>query len=242
MKHHYYFCKNFSGSSHLIPHSSHKCAAFTLAEVLITLGIIGVVAALTMPSFMAHYKAKVLEAQFKKASSTLTNATLKLIDQGLSPYDLTSEELIEQYAKVLNASKYSDNLFCERRYYVILKTLTGNSGAVTVFTAPGMMLNDGSLVIVGRKRGDLLWINVDINGPIKGPNQVGHDLHVFAINANNNLIPLSGGHDTRQCTMNSTDHWGNDIYVGYGCTGYALMNKNPDGDGDYWYNFLKTAK
>ena len=30
-----------------------------------------------------------------------------------------------------------------------------------------------------------------------------------------------------------------DTYLGYGCTGYAVMNKNPDGDGDYWHDFLK---
>ena len=36
--------------------SLKKRAAFTLAEVLITLGIIGVIAAITMPSVIGHYK------------------------------------------------------------------------------------------------------------------------------------------------------------------------------------------
>ena len=40
--------------------------AFTLAEVLITLGIIGVVAALTIPSLINNYKAKRLHTQFLK--------------------------------------------------------------------------------------------------------------------------------------------------------------------------------
>ena len=47
-----------------------KKVAFTLAEVLITLGIIGVVAALTLPTVIKHYKAKVLETAFKKVSQT----------------------------------------------------------------------------------------------------------------------------------------------------------------------------
>ena len=47
-----------------------KKFAFTLAEVLITLGIIGVVAALTLPTVIKHYKAKVLETAFKKVSQT----------------------------------------------------------------------------------------------------------------------------------------------------------------------------
>ena len=38
--------------------------AFTLAEVLVTLGIIGVVAALTMPTLMANHQKAVQKAQF----------------------------------------------------------------------------------------------------------------------------------------------------------------------------------
>jgi len=52
--------------------------AFTLAEVLITLGIIGVVAALTIPTLMANYQ-KVQEiAGLKKAYAEITEA-LKLM-------------------------------------------------------------------------------------------------------------------------------------------------------------------
>ena len=48
--------------------------AFTLAEVLITLGIIGVVAAMTMPALIHSYQQKVLQVQFKKFYSTFSNA------------------------------------------------------------------------------------------------------------------------------------------------------------------------
>ena len=48
--------------------------AFTLAEVLITLGIIGVVAAMTMPSIINIYKQKVFNNQFRKVYNTLSNA------------------------------------------------------------------------------------------------------------------------------------------------------------------------
>ncbi len=47
--------------------------AFTLAEVLITLGIIGVVAALTMPSLIANIQDKILESQAKKARNRVAN-------------------------------------------------------------------------------------------------------------------------------------------------------------------------
>ena len=48
--------------------------AFSLAEVLITLGIIGVVAAMTLPSFITRYKIKVHEAQFKVADEMIQEA------------------------------------------------------------------------------------------------------------------------------------------------------------------------
>ena len=46
---------------------------FTLAEVLITLGIIGVVAAMTLPTLISNYQKRVYENQLKKAASVLSN-------------------------------------------------------------------------------------------------------------------------------------------------------------------------
>lgn len=50
--------------------------AFTLAEVLITLGIIGVVAAITMPTVMANVQKTILKNQFKSAYSKFSQAVL----------------------------------------------------------------------------------------------------------------------------------------------------------------------
>ena len=52
-------------------------SGFTLAEVLITLGIIGVVAALTLPSVIQSYKKQVTVNQLKKAYSTLGQVAQK---------------------------------------------------------------------------------------------------------------------------------------------------------------------
>ena len=62
--------------------------AFTLAEVLITLGIIGVVASLTLPSVVAHYKEKVLVTQVQKAYSEMQNA-LKMYSAQNNCSDIT---------------------------------------------------------------------------------------------------------------------------------------------------------
>ncbi len=53
---------------------------FTLAEVLITLGIIGVVAALTLPSLLAYYQDKVVVTKVKKAYSIFSQAYVKAIE------------------------------------------------------------------------------------------------------------------------------------------------------------------
>ena len=48
---------------------------FTLAEVLITLGIIGIVAALTIPNLTKHYRDKAIISGVKQAYSILGNAS-----------------------------------------------------------------------------------------------------------------------------------------------------------------------
>lgn len=53
--------------------------SFTLAEVLITIGIIGIVAAMTLPSLIGNYKRKVLKEQFKVAYSLLQQTWNKVV-------------------------------------------------------------------------------------------------------------------------------------------------------------------
>ena len=51
-----------------------KEAGFTLAEVLITIGIIGLVAALTLPALINNNRNKALETAFKKNYSAISQA------------------------------------------------------------------------------------------------------------------------------------------------------------------------
>ena len=59
----------------------HWCGAFTLAEVLITLGIIGVVAALTIPTLMANHRKKVIATRLKHFSSVWQQAYISVNNQ-----------------------------------------------------------------------------------------------------------------------------------------------------------------
>ena len=71
--------------------NTNKEPAFTLAEVLITLGIIGVVAALTIPSLITNYKARKLHTQFLKSYST-TNLCKMMMFQW-TPQHMTLEDI-----------------------------------------------------------------------------------------------------------------------------------------------------
>ena len=62
--------------------------AFTLAEVLITLAIIGVVAALTIPSVISNSQQQEFKTGLRKAVSVLNSAiTMNMAIDGETPYD-----------------------------------------------------------------------------------------------------------------------------------------------------------
>ncbi len=81
--------------------------AFTLAEVLIALGIIGIVAALTLPSVVAHYKEKVLVTQVQKAYSEMQNA-LKMYSAQNNCSDITCISDTNQ-----TSAELADKLFAQ---------------------------------------------------------------------------------------------------------------------------------
>ena len=66
---------------------SEKKAAFTLAEVLITLGVIGIVAAMTLPMLIEDYRKKEIPIRMKKFYSTIESAIqLAVLDNGDMQY------------------------------------------------------------------------------------------------------------------------------------------------------------
>ena len=78
--------RDTSGSALSMTKKRQK-AAFTLAEVLITLGIIGIVAAMTMPMIVENTKKQQTVVQLKKAYSVLSQAVeLSELDNGSCEY------------------------------------------------------------------------------------------------------------------------------------------------------------
>ena len=70
-----------------------KNKAFTLAEVLITLAVIGIVAAMTLPNLVKNYQKKITVTKLQKAYSVLSQMVLKsFADNGAASEYLSSGE------------------------------------------------------------------------------------------------------------------------------------------------------
>ena len=76
-----------------------KGQAFTLAEVLITLGIIGVVAALTMPTVINNIKDREYSTAKKKVLYTISEGTKGIASQGYTRESTNAKEFVENQLK-----------------------------------------------------------------------------------------------------------------------------------------------
>ena len=84
-------------------------AGFTLAEVLITLGIIGIVAAMTLPTLNQAINKKVRAEQVRTVKYKFTKATEKMNSLGLiGPYDST-DAFVDELQKHLKIMKRCDS-------------------------------------------------------------------------------------------------------------------------------------
>jgi prepilin-type N-terminal cleavage/methylation domain-containing protein len=148
----------------------YKCTdkeGFTLAEVLITIGVIGVVAAMTIPTLMMNYQRKVWEARLKKSFSITVNACERmLVEENVSASNET-----ELFREVNNANV--------RKYFKVLRD--GES------TTHGFLiaLPDGADLYFNANN-DLPGFNfyVDVNGDSSKPNVAGRDLFEFDLDRN----------------------------------------------------------
>ena len=84
-------------------------AAFTLAEVLITLGIIGVVAALTMPALITNIQDRIQQKRIENIHQKLSKVTDKMaVQSGLTGYG-TTMAFVQEMSKHMKIAKICDN-------------------------------------------------------------------------------------------------------------------------------------
>ena len=191
--------------------SDKKNFAFTLSEVLITLGIVSVIAAMTLPSIIGNYKKKTyvtaLQKFYTEFSQALQNSQAdagcgELECFGLSP-NLTDSEWtnnaqswLKKNFTVLRIIKIEQNK--QRIRFHCLKGASCKSlldiSAYTSTTAKDVLVYTISgfkfeILYDGVSR--FLIVLADINGD-KGPNIAGRDLFQFFLTQDGKLYPMNG--------------------------------------------------
>ena len=189
-----------------------KNFGFTLAEVLITLGIIGVVAALTAPALVTNSgQAKIgpslakfvntfetaceqmlQEEEVSRLSNALKSgkASVETVDDVYLPHN-TRTELMEALSKYMIMSEYSGELKVNKPDGTNLITTNGTN-------YKAYMLKDGSTMAVrpaydwganGLYKGELVEIYYDINGPA-GNNKLAKEVFVFGVDDGGYILPF----------------------------------------------------
>jgi len=169
-----------------------KKKAFTLAEVLITLAIIGVVAAITIPSIVANHQKRTLETQFAKAYRTLQTAFNLAASQhgSIETWDWQetyTEEDRDNFVKKYLSSYLNVAKFCsaKERGTKCSPDVTHkwkNGGTHSNWNkqpSPRIILADGTVILaLLNATAGAMSLYVDLNGA-KKPNVIGKDTFHF---------------------------------------------------------------
>ena len=229
-----------------------KKAAFTLAEVLITLGIIGVVAAMTLPSLIQNYHEKQRVTQLKKAYSVMQNAFLMAQEEygDVTDWGLTitntgekdddgndildnsgTENVMNILMKYVEKSKIPQN-----SYIGYVESIDGRQAfwPWEVSADKYFYLKDGTVVTMG-------WISsLDCNGDYQGKKIVCSDFWIvfpkkskmkIGVDVFNFLFTTEGfkpNSTTNGTKCNAFEAVGRADINGRGCTAHALYNGNMD--------------
>lgn len=219
--------KVFSFFSFLFSPKCMNCKiAFTLAEVLISLGIIGVVAAITLPTLVANYQKKVLTTRLKKEVNILANNfQLLFAKEGID--NLCNSEIAEcsigysnvyirgdKYGKYFKLSEVPINSL----FYESMKDFFG-ANHVKAFN-----LADGSCVAIDHDAYILrAGVVVDVNCDGK-PNKWGRDMFIVGFNEKGKIFGdvsswANGEEDLREiiemCENYNDSYSDENIFLGY---------------------------
>ena len=164
-----------------------KKVAFTLAEVLITLGIIGIVAAMTIPNLITSASQKATVSRLIEAQSILNQAvksyTADADEEGSADFDTSlepkefAEKYFKPYLKVARVcTKMEDGCWKTGNFYGYYD-LAGNK--VTDVAPYSLVLNNGMIIGFSKISGTKLYaIVVDVDGH-SNRNVMGRDVHSF---------------------------------------------------------------
>ena len=215
--------------------------AFTLAEVLITLGIIGVVAAITIPTLVKNYQKTVWVNQLKKSVSTLEQGFQKMLaDDGVD--DLHNTELGQLFAntsddggyysdqeedvmqkannifiKYFNTTRFDFNYSNTNQFWCKEHSLLYDKNDKDCVNGDyaSIYLSDGAIIGFASFLSRYDYRNsgcIEIDiNGEKKPNTWGRDTFAFSVSNNGHLIPR----DYENCNLTEN---------GYSCAAHIIKN------------------
>lgn len=214
---------------------------FTLAEVLITLGIIGVVAAITIPAVLQNSQDQQTVSALKKANSTLSQAFTRAVQENGTPDNWNmwddgegSLPALQKLVPYLNIMKNCSDLSSGCPATDIYKWLWRGDDQSFIDM---LQLSDGTIIYATITNGacdDVLgsskalqdvcgYYLVDVNG-FKKPNQWGKDL--FKLWLTKDGIVLTGTQQESTLTF-AYDCNPSNAY-GSSCAAWVIYNENLD--------------
>ncbi len=212
-----------------------KIYAFTITEVLITIGIIGIVAAMTLPALINNAQNKALESKLKKSYALIAQTIQLIIENeygGVTELSQSDYYEIGNYLKkyvgnsrnvgdVRWGTSYSANFMIEKYKTYTNNTFSGMFNDYAFYTSD----NNATVFLDTGHSPSLpnLFIAIDINNIDNKPNKLGFDLFGFYLDKKGILLPFgdlgSPYPEGRYCTGTSTDR-----NNGLGCTRKALID------------------
>lgn len=212
---------------------------FTLAEVLITMGIIGIVAAMTLPTLIQKIQYKKYESGYQVAENLIHNAVNYFHTQDRMIYGETyctsntvegsdycqggnyrvfSEVLAEAFRGIHALNKQAK---AQSSYYSFNKSIKFYAGLLD----DGYMelVNGMSIIIETGASSKCPIIFFDVNGFENNPNRMGYDTFAFIIDKNDRVCPLG----SKSCTcrnqyIENTDNFLDSSY----CSPTSASNYN----------------
>ena len=229
------------GTSYGAVSVDNRNCAFTLAEVLITLGIIGIVAAMTLPTVITKYQKKVTVNRFKQSYSILYQAIERSeVDNGdTTGWDfdnLSGVEVFEKYLKPYIKGISKDHLSQNGAKGITYKQISGvpetglrlmgNGTSSEIYSLPnGTQLffdnNHPTGLTTSIRR---IGLAIDING-FAPPNQFGKDLFYLYLSSEHKLYPM-GVYSTSECQFPSDPNHDRNVLKNSSCLGYACNKQS----------------
>lgn len=208
---------------------------FTLAEVLVTLAIIGIVAALTIPALITSYNENVTATQAKKAYANISSAWKQYIeDHGGSPINSFTSRSNLRDVFLKSYFSYIQEIRAGVNTHTVMQ-LEDDTDFRTLDA--GITTSDGAIIAIYNafpscQNAGVDWcaqVFFDINGR-KSPNRIGYDVFYVSLTTQKVTFaqPVYADSHTQNTSCIEPGHtgWTNWTNSGMGCLKRILLNQS----------------